>query len=195
MPKPTYWPLRQALSLALKHIVLTEAIPAVNADLLARMVSTDPARVPQFGDAQLVIGDVPVPGEPTLCFLGTARRNKELATGTILATLSTQIVLKTPWVADNTPEDFAFLCNALEDNLEDLLTSLAHRVIVPTNPAAGATLLPPGAAFVECMSLGSNTVKNRVKSSDGVTEYAGWMLMHRAQINLALGRTGVVGAV
>ena len=196
MPTRTYWPLRQALSLALKHLIVTQAVPSINADLTALMTGKVSAtgRIPQFRYDQIVIGDIPVPSEPTLCILGTARRPKEIATGTIQVTLSTQIALKTPWAGDNYPEDFALIQSVLEDNLEDLFTSLAARKITPTNPATGAALLPVGQSFYECMSLGSNTMKNRVKSADGVTEYAGWMLMHRAQTNLALSRSGVVGS-
>jgi hypothetical protein len=190
---PTYWPLRQSLSYALRHILLTEAIPAINADLAARMLATDAATIPVFGDDSVVIGDIPIPPKPTLCIVGTARRNTAIATGTMLSVLTTQIRLKTPFVADNDPEDFALLASVLEDNLEDLLTCLAHRVITPTNPATGVGLLPQHSSFYECTSLGSNVMQTPVKSGDNTTMYQGWMLMHRAQINLALSRGSVVG--
>ena len=192
-PPPTYWPLRQVLSFMLKRIIMTELIPAVNADLAARMLSTDPLKIPQFGDDSVIIGDIPVPPKPTICIVGTARRNTAIATGTMLSVLTTQIRLKTPYVADSSPEDFNLICSVLEDNAEDLLTCLAHRTIKPINPADSSALLPYGSQFYECTSLGSNVMQTPVRSGDQTTLYYGWMLMHRAQINLALSRGSVVG--
>ena len=190
---PTYWTLRQSLLYALKSLILTQAIPAINADLAARTISTNAADIPQFSDASVVIGDVPVPPQPTLCIIPIARRNVAIATGTMLCTLTTKVKLKTPYVADSAPEDFTFLASVMEDNLEDLLTCLQNRVIKPVNPADGSSLLPFQSAFYECTSIGSNIVPSPVKSADGVTMYYGWELSHRAQINLALSRGDVVG--
>ena len=192
-PPPTYWPLRQVLSFMLKRIIMTELIPAVNADLAARMLSTDPLKIPQFGDDSVIIGDIPVPPKPTICIVGTARRNTAIATGTMLSVLTTQIRLKTPYVADSSPEDFNLICSVLEDNAEDLFTCLNHRTIKPVNPADSSALLPFGSQFYECTSLGSNVMQTPVRSGDQTTLYYGWMLMHRAQINLALSRGSVVG--
>lgn len=190
---PTYWPLRQVLSFMIRRIIITEAIPAINADIAARMLSTDSTKIPQFTDDCVMIGDISTPPKPTLCIVGTARRNTDLATGTMLSVLTTQIRLKTPFVADNSPEDFNLLASIVEDNLEDLLTCLAHRTIKPINPADGSALLPYSSSFYECTSLGSNVMQMPVKSGDQTTFYKGWMLMHRAQINIALSRGSVVG--
>jgi len=191
MPTQTKWPLRQALSYALKQIVLTQAVPAINAAITSTLLASNPSTIPQFSDANLYIGDVAVPAEPVLCFVGGARRYPSKYAGTFVATLTTQIRLKSPWVADSSPEDYDYLCSLLEDTLEDLFTCAANRVIVPSSPLDGKPLLPPGASFYNCFSLGSNRMKYPVKAEDGVTEYAGWFLMHRADVSLNLSRVTV----
>jgi hypothetical protein len=197
---PTHWPLRQALNFALRQLILTQFVPAINPYLTAQFTANDapPDKIPQFGDANVVVGDVPVPGEPTLCVVGISRRNQILAAGLWGAYLTTQIRLKTPWVADDVPEDFEMLSSAVFDNLEDMLTSLANRTITPVNPASGAGMLPHKddgglSSFMECASKGSIALSYPVRSADGVTHYAGAQLSHTALYQYALARPGVVG--
>lgn len=189
-PPPTRWPLRQSLNLALHSLVLTEVCPALNPYLSQILAGS--ARIPQFGDAQVVTGDIPVPAEPMLCIVGVARRNQEISNTTYNATFTTQVRLKTPWVADDAPEDFEVLSSVVMDFLEDCFTSLAHRVILPLSPRTGNPLLPGGRAFTECKSMGSNSLNYTHKAADKVTTYAGAVLMHRAQIQYQLDRPGAL---
>jgi hypothetical protein len=194
---PTHWPLRQALNYALRQIILTQAVPALNPYLAAQYQANGSDTFPQFGDSTVTVGGVPVPGEPTLCVVGASRRNRETAQGLYTAVLTTNIWLKTPWVAADAPEDFEMLSSSVMDNLEDLLTSLAARSIIPVDPS-GAGLLPHKpdggmSGFYECRSAGSVALNYSVPSPDGVTHYAGAQLTHIALYDYALARPGVVG--
>jgi hypothetical protein len=99
---------------------------------------------------------------------------------------------------DDAPEDYAFLMSAVEDNFSDAFSSRANRTITPTNADTGNPLLPRHldssfSGFIECTSLGANRMNFPVKSDNGVTNYAGWLMMHRALYELSPLRAGVVG--
>jgi len=188
----TGWPLRQALNYALRTLIITQAIPAINAYLDANIQAANAADVPQFTDDAVVTGNIPVPSKPTLCIIGMERHNREQdAAGYYVIPMTTDIRLKTPWVADNAPEDYELLKAVVDDNLSDLLTSLANRTISPTDPTTGDALLPIG--FTECRAIRSRVLDYEIRAADNVTRYAGWALTHLAYAQYPLNRPGVVG--
>jgi hypothetical protein len=188
----TAWPLRQALNYALRTLILSQAVPAINAYLSAKIQAASASDIPQFTDDAIVTGNIPVPSKPTLCIVGMERVNREQdAVGYYVIPMTTEIRLKTPWVADNAPEDYEFLRAVVEDNLNDLFTALANRTITPTDPETGDPLLPIG--FTECRATRSRVLDFDIRAADNVTRYAGWALTHLAYAQYPLNRPGVVG--
>jgi hypothetical protein len=190
----TLWPFRQALSDALRQIILAAGVPAINASLSSLMLASGVAagEIPAFGDESVTIGDLAAVSQPTLCIVKGERQITRIATGTFLATFTTEFRLKTPWVADNAPEDFDLISTLACDNLCDLLTSEKNRVIVPVNDG-GQNVLPAGQAFYGCYYVGDEPQEYPQKAADGITTYAGWIMYHTASLNYAAARPDALG--
>ena len=74
---PTVYPFRQVLTIALKQLILTLAVPAVNADIEAQMtqLGISPATIPKFDDSSVVSGDLSPVRQATLCILDSGEDN------------------------------------------------------------------------------------------------------------------------
>ncbi len=193
MPAPTVYPFRQVLTLALRQIILAVGVPAINADISAQMTSAGlpSASIPQFGDSSVVTGDLSPVSQATLCILDSGEDNFRAGTeGYFLATLRTQVQLKTPSAGDNSPEDFSLLGQIVSDTLRDLLTS---RPVILPQTSSGQNLLPAGMHFQDCFYSGSRSLNFPQREEDKVTYTRGWIFMHSASIGYFQNRPNALG--
>lgn len=187
---PTIYPFRQALNETLRHLILTAAVPAINADLSGRFESTGAGSVPQFDDSSVSLDDLMNISQPTICIVRGGEDNVPMASeGQFLLTLRTQIRIKTLYAgSDSDPEDYAFFFSSCVDNLRDLLTSAKNLTLAPVNPATGKSVLPGGQKFMNCRYLGERPINFPVRGANGVTRTRGTLLMHQSEIQYSLNR-------
>jgi hypothetical protein len=189
----TLWPYRQALRLCLRNLILTEGVPAVNVDM-GRLITDNSARHVSFNDANVIGYDKMDISEPTICIAGGSQHWEKIATGGIyIIYFSTKIMVKTPWVGDSFPEDYALLFDSIADNFGDLLTSRKNSVIHAVNPNTGNSVLKDSQQFNECYLSSAMPMRFPVTSSEGVTRCQGILLTHYAQIPSDQARTGALG--
>ncbi len=183
-----------ALRYALRQMILSTAVPAINDELQTQMSALGVGNVPQFGDSSVVAGDLSPVSQPTICIVSGGEQNERFATeGQYYLTLITQFRLKTTTAGDGTPEDFSLLSEVVTDNLRDLFTSAESYNITPKTPS-GAPILPAGLAFQDCLYLGSRPVPFPQRESDKVTYTQGLTLSHSASIVFSQFRPGTLGS-
>lgn len=182
MPSPTVYPFRQTLTLCLRQLILSVAVPAINVDLTAQMTAQGVLPIPQFGDSSVVLGDLSPVSQATMCLLDSGEENIRIGSeGLFYTTLRTQVQVKTPAVGDNAPEDFSLLGSIVTDTLRDLFTSQANAVLIPKT-LGGANLLPSGMSFQDCYFLGARSLNFPQREVDTVTYTRGWVITHTASI-------------
>jgi hypothetical protein len=175
----TPWPLRQALALCLRSLIAAQALPAINADLAARLTSATTAGAVAFGDANLVIGTLGGVSQPTIGISVVRETITPVASDAYRDVLETTIALQVPRAGDNAPEDFELVAGIVLDNLRDLLTRNTSFNLQPTDPS-GAPVLPGNSQFTNC------SVTRILRNSFAVDATAiallrSWTLWHSAE--------------
>jgi phage gpG-like protein len=192
---PTIYPYRQCLDLALRSLILTYAVPAINADLMQQMTAQGVAtsKIPQFTDAQIVTGELMSIGEPTICIVDGGEDADFMSSRQYSSWLATQIQVKTPSVAGNAPEDFSLFFKVVVDTLRDLFNSPRGLTMQPVNPSTGHVLLPGGQKFQNCRMTGSRPLPFPNYSGDKITRCRGYLISHLAMVDYALDRPTPLG--
>ena len=196
MPASTIYPFRLALSLALRALVMSKGVLAINASLTSLMTAQGYAsgQIPQFGDSSVVLGDLSPVSQATICIVEGGEQTQRIASdGYFYTTLMTQCQVKTAAIGDNAPEDFSMLGSVVVDNLRDLFSSEVYSHLLPTDPA-GNLLLPTGLVFQDCYCLGARSMNFPNKEADGVTYTRGWIVTHVAGIAYTQNRPSTLGA-
>ncbi len=179
---------------ALRQLILTAAVPAINADLAEQMAAQGVSPVPQFGDGSIIVGDLSPVSQATMCIVDGGEDDYPAGTeGYWRADMRTQIQIKTPSAGDNAPEDFTLLGSVVTDTLRDLFNSPANRVIVPKT-AEGQNLLPAGMHFQDCQFAGARSLNFPQRELDKVTYTRGWVIMHMAGIGYYQNRPNPLGS-
>lgn len=187
----TLWPLRQALSPALRGVILQYAIPAINAAITAQFPGSTPDGILQFSDDALILGELPSVSTATLEMDIVDQRCAGIASGEYRVDFSTQITLKiAQGVGNNSPEQIKFLGDCVCDNLLDALTAGANYGIIPTRPD-GTMPLPPGSSFQDCRVTRILKPPYQV-SAEGVLRIPTWFLYHACYTTLFLNRPGAL---
>jgi len=186
MPTSTPWPLRQALGLCLRELIMTDAIPAINANLASRLISVTGGGIVSFGDSNVILGAPLGISEPTIC-IGVARETlTPVASDAYRDVLETTISVKVPWAADNAPEDFGLVADVVLDNLRDLFTTAANYALQPTDPS-GNPVLPGESKFTGCRI--TRIIRDPIATdSTGVSAMQGWTMWHYAETTIYLNR-------
>ncbi|BDI29401.1 hypothetical protein CCAX7_14520 [Capsulimonas corticalis] len=197
----TGYPYRQALSRQLKAILIATAVPSINMNLTLQMgaAGVPSGKIPQFADVNVVIGDLMNIQEPTICIVGSGEDIGWLGAGGGGAQqdiFGTQIRIKTPWSANNFPEDFELLFSVCTDTIRDCLNQSANTKIKPVNPHNQKPLIAGGGTFRSCMMTGSRPMTfptNSTPGADTITRTRGWLITHIAKIDSNVGRPNALG--
>lgn len=188
----TAWPLRRALSRALRDTILTIGVPSINAYFTANMIASDPAKVVRFGNASIVLGTLPNIAEATIEIDQPQQEISRAANTDFQAMLMSSITLSITQAGDNDPEDIKFCGDVVCDALSDIFNQQAQSRLMPKH-ADGTPYLPGGAVFQDCFLPTILHPKTRAKQANNITEAATWTLQHIAFITFANLRPDALG--
>lgn len=188
----TVWPLRRALSRALRDVILTVGVPSINAYLKANLLSGNSATVVQFGNASIVLGTLQNIAEATLEIDQPQQTISRLVNTDFEAMLLSTITLNITQAGDNDPEDIKFCGDVVCDALSDIFNQQAQARLTPKH-ADGTPYLPGGAVFQDCCLHTILHPKTRTKQASNITEAATWTLQHVAFITFSNLRPDALG--
>jgi len=193
----TLYPFRQALKGALRGLILTSAVPLINAALTANLTGNVNtalgATIPQFGDATVVTGEQSYVDQECIITVETvAETYGAISNDHYGVDFTSSIKLKAPLVGDNAPEDYALIGDIVIDNLRDVFMTAASNVITPQN-SSGQALLPNGGTFylcriVRCIGPIIKTAAAAGTHTRGGQEWWQWEITHVARTDFYLGR-------
>ena len=187
---PTNWPLRQALSLALRLIIATGAVPAVNADLSARLTG---AAAVQLSDASIVLGDLGAIREPTICLDVATETILPASTDSFVVQFELRIVVKVPGPPTTTPKTTSWWETASSITCATSSPARRTRASRRSTPPRARGSCPPGSAFTDCRLVRVDRPPAPALSADGFNSYELWVLTHHAQISYYLNRPQPLG--
>lgn len=195
MSSPTIYPFRQALTVALCNLVATVIAPALNASLAAQYIAQNVpnAEWVSFGADQIRIGDVPASTDPVICVASSHFDNQLIGTRTFAATYITDLILKLPDAADNSPEDFEMVQQAYVDAMLDGLTAGDGAYCLGPNLSDTIKPLPSGSNFRDCYPLGGEVFAPE-RLADGVTIVRKAVVHHTATVSFTLDRPDALSA-
>ncbi len=190
MPAYTQWPLRRALSRALRDVIISVGLPSINGYLSANMIPA--ATAVQIGEASLVLGNLPNISGAVVEIDQPQQQVSRIANDTFGVVLVSTITLSLTRAGDSDPEDFKFVGDVLLDMLFDVFNQESQTRLRGLH-SDGTPYLPEGKPFQDCWCYLALHPKTRQADANNVTMATQWTLYHTASITYSNTRPDALG--
>jgi hypothetical protein len=186
-PSPTQFRYRQVLGNMLRYLVVTDAVPAINAAFAADQAAKGlAAPLLTLTEAQALRGTSYAVGDPTICVdVMGSRVVERFSEGLSSLVFHSQVQFLLPSVTGNRPEDRSFAGDVVMDGLHAVLGAAQNSVIPSLSPKSGNWMLPGCGTFRDCRPTQVLRISRPVEQADVVTRVPAWLLLHESTIEVS----------